>query len=97
MGFDVRVVFADVGFYLLPHLTDNTHQLKLLLVGKGIENIDHVVEYSFPGHTDQLLGLAPGMRAQPGAQAAHWDHNFHHELSNFLSLPLTGHLSCEVG
>jgi hypothetical protein len=67
MRAQARVILLKVSFYLIAQKSDDTNQLDLFRIGQRGEGVEHMPQYSFSSHTNQLLGLAPGMWPQTRA------------------------------
>ena len=76
MRFEVRVVAADVLLDLLAQVADDGDQLDFNRGRQGGKGVDQVVQHGLAGHAHQLLGLAPGVRAQARPQASHRNDDF---------------------
>ena len=76
-GFNVGVILLDINRNLFAQVRpDDENVLHLHIGGQAVEHVHQVIERSTPGHADQRLGLAPGMRAHTRAPTGHRNNDF---------------------
>src|SRR5512132_3767221 len=77
MCLDLRIILApELGHLQFTQIrTDNKDKFDVIRVRYCLEHIQYMLKRRLARHTDQRLGLAPGMRAHARPPAGHGNKN----------------------